>query len=282
MSHGFITLAQNNIHTDYLKLAYGLGLSIKASQSIYNNLSVLVSPGQIVPEKYKLVFDQIIEIPWGDMAFNEKKFENEWKVYHTSPYDHTIKLDADMLFFKDISEWWKTLSIQDVWASTKPITFRGLEIKNSIFRKCFEINKLPDVYSALFYFKKSTLAEELFLVMESIFKDWKVYSQLYFDASNRPKVPATDEVLALAIKLIDGNNECLNNSFEFFKFVHMKTALQDLSSNDEDWTKIVDFYLTPKLDAKIGCYNQKYPLHYHYKEFLTDNIIKTYERFLGI
>src|SRR5271157_3807356 len=96
---GFLTIAQNSADTDYIRLAYGLALSLKATQKENGYLSILVTPGTIVNKEYRWAFDEIIEIPWGDNATASRwKLENEWKAYHVTPYRETIKLDADMLF----------------------------------------------------------------------------------------------------------------------------------------------------------------------------------------
>ena len=77
MSKGFFTIAQGD---QYIRFAYALALSLKISQSTYSNLSIGVTPGTIVPEKYAKVFDKIVDIPWGDAAEKTSwKLENEWK-----------------------------------------------------------------------------------------------------------------------------------------------------------------------------------------------------------
>jgi hypothetical protein len=84
---GFFTFAQNGTH-DYVRMAYALALSLKATQTDVPYLSIGVTPGQVVPEKYKWAFDEIIEIPWGDAAKTSSwKLENEWKAYHMTPYE---------------------------------------------------------------------------------------------------------------------------------------------------------------------------------------------------
>ena len=69
------------------------------------------------------------------------------------------------------------------------------------------------------------------------------------------------------------------------RFVHMKSRLQhwpDMIATDEQWLRHVPITLTDDLILKIGRYRQYLPLHYHDKAFLTDAIIATYERKLGL
>ena len=75
MSRGYIVIAQNSGETDYLKMAYALALSLKATQSTVSNLTVCVDKDTKVPPKYAKVFDQVVEIPWQDDA-KDSKMEN--------------------------------------------------------------------------------------------------------------------------------------------------------------------------------------------------------------
>ena len=110
MSKGFVTIAENSIVdgevVDYLKLAYALALSIKATQTEVSNISVLTSEDVKVPDKYKEVFDEIISIPWSTDLEPGPRFYNEPMTYWLTPYEETIKLEADMLMVKDLWNIW--------------------------------------------------------------------------------------------------------------------------------------------------------------------------------
>ena len=104
VSKGFLVLAQNTDDVNYVDQAYALALSIKSSQ-VENNISLVTN--NTVPEKYKEVFDKIIEIPWVDNRDPTRyRTEHRWKLYHITPYDETIVLDSDMLMLEDITQWW--------------------------------------------------------------------------------------------------------------------------------------------------------------------------------
>lgn len=176
MSKGYIVIAQNSGETDYLRMAYGLALSLKATQSEVNNLSVCVDKNTKVPKKYAEVFDNIIQIPWQDDAEgSDWKIDNKWKYYYMTPYDETVILDTDMVFPSDVSHWWETLSQKDIWATTNVKTFRGENAvdHNNYYRDYFVKNNLPNIYTAFFYFKKSDQATEFFKLVEIIFQTGK-------------------------------------------------------------------------------------------------------------
>lgn len=282
---GFLCIAQNGNKADvfperdYLRMAYALALSIKASQKEVPYMSVAVTPGTKIKLKHKKVFDEIIEIPWGDPAeFSKWKIRNKWKYYYCTPYEETIILDSDMLFPDDISSWWDILSQQDVWACTKPRTYRNELITSDHYRKVFTVNELPNVYTAFMYFKQSDLAAELFKLIDVIFHNWNVFYDEYL-YKERPGFLSADVAYALAMKLLDVKHLCTNEHFDVPSFVHMKSQLQgwDFESLKEDWTKHVGVYLTPKGELKIGNFKQLLPFHYQVKSFLTDERIKIYE-----
>lgn len=275
---GFFVFAQNG-KTDYLRLAYALALSLKATQSEHGYLTVAVTPGTAVPDHYRAVFDEVLEIVWLDEAAeSDWKLENEWKAFHMTPYRETIKLDADMLFTSDISRWWDILARQDVWACTDVETYRGELVDTDIFRKVFTANDLPNVYTAFMYFKTNDAAQELFEMAEVIYHNWQKFFYQYLDET-RPTYVSTDVVFALAVKLLGRADEFTFSGFSVPRFVHMKTQLQGWPSGaSENWLTHLACTITPDLEVRVGRFKQILPLHYHLKEVITDDVIEIYEK----
>ena len=283
MTSGFLTFAQNTDNNDYLKIAYALALSIKATQSDNNKLSVVVTPETIIPDNYRYIFDNVIEIPWGDEAEHSTwKLENEWKAYHLTPYQETIKLDADMLFMSDIKDWWNLLRTQNIMMCNTVETYRGEIITSDFYRKCFTKNHLPNIYTGMMYFKICDSSKEFFRLVQDIFQNWKEYFNEFLEPVTRPHHVSTDVVFALAAKILGEDN--YTSPLPIPRFVHMKTRLQNwrtLPGMDEDWTKYVPVSFTDDLILKIGRHKQVLPVHYHLKSFIDDKI-SIYEKFLGI
>ena len=97
----FILVAQNTLEVDYVKQACALAMSIHATTP---NSKISILTDDDVPVKYKKLFDNIIEIPWGDLANKyDWKIHNRWKTYFVSPYEDAIVLDTDMLVLEDIT-----------------------------------------------------------------------------------------------------------------------------------------------------------------------------------
>jgi len=283
-SKGFFTFAQNTENTDYVRLAYALALSLKHSQSNVKNLSIGITPGTTIDPRYAWVFDQIIEIPWGDSALNsEWKLENEWKAYWATPYDETIKLDCDMLFFTDISSWWDKLSSQsnDVIFANTVLNWRGEPISSDFYRKTFTKNKLPNIYTAFGYFRKSTFSHDVFTLAKIIFWNWETFYNEFLEPIERPGYLSTDIVFSIAMKIMDQDKSSYR-SIEIPTFTHMKSYIQGWNYDNisEDWREHVVPFFTPTAVCRIGNHRQFYPLHYQLKDFITDNILEIYEDLL--
>jgi hypothetical protein len=281
---GYLTFAQNGGEMDYLRMAYALALSLKATQpEEASHLSVAITPGMTVPDKYRAVFDHVIDIPWVDEARDSTwKLENEWKAYHVTPYKETVKLDADMLFLSDVSNWW-SLFENDIFACTQVETYRGELVTSDYYRKTFTANNLPNVYSAFTFFRYSEMAEEFFNLSEIIFHNWQTFFHEYLEPDTRPKIVSTDVVFGLAMKLLDITGEC-TSTLPAPRFVHMRSQVQNWPEGiaSEEWIKHVRPSLTSDLQLKLGLYRQHLPVHYHWKSFLTNEMITTFEKALGI
>jgi hypothetical protein len=284
MSKGYLVLAQNS-DDNYLAMAYALALSIKATQSTVNNISLMTDADiDSISDKFKSIFDNIIPIPWLDHAVDSKwKIENKWKYYHVTPYDETVILDADMVFPADISHWWDILSTQDIWITDKPRTFKGDVITSIKYRETFDSNNLPNVYTAFMYFKKNKFVLELFQLLDIIFNNWERFYFEFLDET-RPKFLSGDVAYALAIKILGIENQCFGNLTQMPSFVHMKSYLQNIDPKyiTDDWTQHIPTYFRDDCGFKIGNYEQTLPFHYHVKTWLTKDIISKLEKKAGI
>jgi len=160
-------------------------------------------------------------------------------------------------------------------------TYRGEVITADVYRKCFAVNGLPNLYTAMLYFQQGDDALAFFRLAETIYHDWQRFFEEFLEPFSRPSFVSTDVVFALAGKLL-GAECCIFDKLPVPRFVHMKSRLQNwpetLINNDENWLRHVPITLSDDWTLKIGRYRQYLPLHYQSKDFLTDEIIQTYER----
>jgi hypothetical protein len=270
MSQGFIVLAQNS-NIDYVKQAYALALSIKSTQPTINNISIVTN--DIVPEEYQNVFDKIIPIPFGDSAENsEWKVENRWKLYHATPYDETIVLDADVLVLDNIERIWKFVKDRYLFFSSNVKDYKGRTITDRTYRKTFDENALPDIYSGMYYFKKCDKSLEFFKLVEFITYNWE---RIYYEVTpkNTQKFFSMDVSFAIAAKILGIDDQIIGRNSPF-TFTHMKPALQG-------WDPIPVSFLDQSLinfnsnkELYLNNIRQYGVFHYVEDSFLTQDIIE--------
>lgn len=266
MSNGICILAQNNTDIDYVKQAYALALSI-VGHSPSTNISLITD--DVIPSTYKSVFDKIIPIPWGDMTQGKYwKIENRWKLYHITPYRNTIVFDADMLVLDPIDYIWSNC---DNLMFTKNVsTYRNELITSRYYRKTFDVNNLPNVYTGMYQFAKCEKTKEFFVLLELIMKNWKVFYNK-FAPKNLQKWCSVDVSAAIALKILDIQGYALNDN-SCLTFTHMKPYVQNLRSPSAKWTDQLPVDIGSN-GLFINGFKQSGVLHYVEDEFLTNDVI---------
>lgn len=271
MTQGFLVIAQNS-SVNYVRQAYALALSIKATQPTVNNISIVTN--DIIPDEYVWVFDKVIPIPFGDAAeASEWKIENRWKLYHATPYDETIVLDTDMLVLNDIEFVWKYVNDRDLFFTSQVLDYKHRTIADTTYRKVFLENNLPNLYCGMFYFKKSDTALEFFKMVEFITNNWQ---RIYYD--NAPKQMqkffSMDVTVAIAAKIL-GIDETIVNQNSPFTFVHMKPAIQGWDPIPESCLSQLVVNFNSNKELYLNNFHQTGLFHYVEDEFLTEAIIGT-------
>lgn len=189
----------------------------------------------------------------------EPGFQTDWQVYEKSPYEYTIKLEADMIIPTSIEYWWDILKDRDIVVSSTIRNYKGEISKVRTYRKFIDDNNLPDVYNGITYFKKSDTAKYFYEVVRNVFTYWDEWKQVL--KCNNNEIATTDWAYAIACHLLGVENTTMN--FDGMGMVHMKQFINDLHT--EDWTKELVIESTDPI--KIATYPQLYPFHYHIKDF---------------
>jgi hypothetical protein len=254
MTRGFVIMAQNTEKTDYVKCAEALELSIK----------------RVMPDANVTIITTDM-LPYGDQASaSDWKLINDWQVYEASPYDETIKLEADMFLPRSIEHWFDIMSINDVTLCTKIRNYKGEISKVRVYRKFIDDNNLPDIYNAITYFKKSDTAEQFFGIVRDVFENWEDYKAIL--KCNPTEEATTDWAYAIASHIIGVEKTTLPN-FNELSMTHMKQFVSGTPT--EDWTDTLVYELLPDV-LRVHTYSQEYPFHYHSKSF-SDKIIESYK-----
>jgi hypothetical protein len=242
MNKGFVIMAQGD---DYVTCAKALELSIKKSMPDANVTIVTTEM-----------------LPYGDQdPTSDWKLINDWQVYEASPYEYTIKLEADMYLPRSIEHWWDILKEHDLAVSTHVRDFRQDVSKVRAYRRFIDDNYLPDVYNAITYFKKSELAKDFYNTVRTLFENW---DEVKATLKCSPKeIATTDWVYALACH-IHGVEKTTLPDFTEFGMVHMKQYINGLPT--DDWTDTLVYEILPHT-LRVNTIPQCYPFHYHVKPF---------------
>lgn len=273
MNFGYLLIVADHETVDYLQLAYGLALSIKNTQREgYDKVALVISDkAKLADLKSPWVFDEVVE--WNQETFWDGR---SW-MDKLSPFEHTVCLDVDMLFTRDVSHWIDYfIEHSELYVANKVYTYRGQIVTNRSYRKSFDQNQLPDLYSMWTFFRKgSELADDFFNLGRHIIKNPIEFSNLFL-SEYKPKVLGTDEAFALSAKILDIADE-ISYPLEFPRIVHMKPMIQDWPWPADKWSDHVGFYLNKQGQLKLGNYQQHDIVHYVEKDKITDEVISILE-----
>lgn len=197
-----------------------------------------------------------------------------------SPWDETICLDADMLFFRDYSHWVEYfIENSQLYVANDAYTYRGEVITNDFYRKTFTKNQLPNLYSFYTFFKKdSKMVRDFFELGRYIIKNPIEFSNLFLE-NHKPKILGTDEAFALSAKILDISDQ-IAYKLDFPRVVHLKGQVQDFPWPSDTATDDVGFYLNYYGKLKIGNYQQHDIVHYVEKDLMTNEAVSTLEEII--
>lgn len=242
MDRGFVIMAQGD---DYVKCAQALELSIK---NVMPDANVTIVTTEMLPYG-----DQATDTDW--------KLQNDWQVYNKSPYEYTIKLEADMYIPQSIDFWWDALKEHDVVVSTTARNFKQEITDVTVYRRFIVDNNLPNCYNGITYFRKSPLAKQFYEIVRNIFENWEDFRRIL--KCNVDEIATTDWVYALACHIIGVEKTTLPQA-EFMSMIHMKQFINGLPT--ENWTDTLIYEILPH-SLRINTIPQMYPFHYHNKSF---------------
>ena len=233
-------MAQDTETTSYTKCAETLRKSILRVMP-YANITVITSD----------------MLPYGDLG----GFANDWQVYEASPYDYTIKLEADMYIPRNIEHWWDVLKHRDVVVSSTIRNFKQEISDVRVYRRFIDDNNLPDVYNAITYFKKSDTTKQFFSIVKDIFENWEEYKKIL--KCNQTELVTTDWVYSIACHIM-GVEKTTMPTFTEMSMVHMKSFVNN--SVTDNWTDTFVYECLPD-QIRVQTVPQQYPFHYHVKNF---------------
>jgi len=254
MSKGFLWFAQNNGTTDYARLSVELARSIKQHNKI-NTVCVVTDTKTKINSEF---IDTVVVMQEDNSSEDTIKFGNEHKAFALSPFTHTIKLEADMLWTANTDWWWNYLSQHDLVFSVNCLNYRDEVIAQSLYRKLFALNHLPDVYNGLMYFRRSQTAKQFYTICKQIMENWKMVRDNLLKSCH-DDYPTTDVVYGLAYRIMDPTNEGLIN-YDWFKFIHSKPSINGVNFASD----LLNYLYPIKLDDRVYLGGRRLNRVWHY------------------
>jgi hypothetical protein len=262
MNFGYLLVVSKNESTDYLRMAYLLAMSIKHTQKPgFDKVALVTDDVESIKNlSSSWVFDHVIE---RDL---EKNWDGRSWMDQLTPFEYTVCLDVDMLFFRDCSHWIEYFVENcELYISNKAYNYRGEIAEDDYYRKTFRENQLPNLYSFYTFFKKdSETVKEFFTLGRYIIKHPIEFSNQYL-TRHKPKIVGTDEAFALSAKILGIDKE-ISYDLEFPKVLHMKPMVQGWPWESNKVTDHVGFYLNRKYQLKVGNFQQFDLVHYVEKD----------------
>ncbi len=254
MDRGFVWFAINNSTTDYVEISRTLSKSIKKYNK-HNKVCVITDkPLQ------DTLFDHVVVLKHDDSTGHEWKLHNEHKVFQLTPFTHTIKLEADMVFTQNTDWWWYYLWQHDQVFSYDCRSYKDDIVTDKHYRKLFVRNDLPNVYNGLHYFRRSVVAKEFYDICRTITQNWEdIKKDVLINCHDDQ--PTTDVVYALANKLQDPL-QLKKIDYEWFKFMHNKQYINGVAYENDNYLNPIA--LVDRL--YIGAHRQNRIVHYHNKK----------------
>ena len=270
---GFLTIAQNS-DVDYLRLAYVQAMSVKLTMPTAKYAVIVDKPTyEQITDKHRRVFDHIILLPV-DYAKNDPwKLANEWQVFNLTPFKETIKVECDILSTRSSEHWWTAFRLRDVVLSLGCRDYQGNPAQSRRYRQVFDDNNLPDTYNGLMYFRYSQLANDFFNMSRQIYANWD-FIRDHVLKNCRDERPTTDVVYAIAANNL-GVENCTLPECNFINFTHMKNAINGWPETTPWPDLVISEFNLPMI--RINNVNQYHPIHYQYKEWITDDVVERFE-----
>lgn len=275
MNFGYLIFAAKNENFDYVKMAYLLALTIKLTQKDgYNNVALITDEYDQTKYKSPWVFDKVIVEPL------RSGWDSRIDMFDFTPWEHTVCLDADMIFLRDMSHAIDHFVKNcDLYIANKAYTYRGEVVHSDYYRKTFIKNQLPNLYSFFTFFKKPSDTASKFFSLCATVDEYKDQFKNVFLSQHIPKVLGTDEIFALSANLLDIADE-VSYDLNFPRVVHLKPMIQNWWEPTHSVIENVGFYLNFQAEIKIGNFQQHDIIHYQEKYLANDETTSIVENML--
>lgn len=260
---GVLTVAQNS-DTDYIRLAYLQRQSLlKTNPGLPYAIVTDTVTNQDMSDNVRSFFDQVVVLS-DDLALDQTwKQRNESQLFWITPFRETIKVEADLIFTGTINHWWNGLRVRDVVISQGCVDFRGKTATSRTYRKLFDANQLPDLYTGLMYWRRSKTAQQFFSTVRNIHDNWDEVKQCLIRVG-KDDPGSNDVVFSLAAKIV--GEEKVTAPIPYFRMAHFKPSINGLNESFPWHQQLMHDY--DDMNLIVAGQRQTYPVHYHDKGWI--------------
>ncbi len=269
---GYLLIVNNDETGNYHRMANLLARSIVRTQPKGYDSVCLITDEKI---KSTEAFQSVRFVNDGIKGWDQRNY-----MLKHSPYLHTVCLDVDMLFTRDISHWINHFinKSSGLVITDKVLKFNNQPITSVKCRPGYKENNIPILYSGFTYFNKATsITQKFFKLVDYITQNKNIFKNLYM-SNNSPKVLGTDEVFSIAAYLLEMEGT-VTSTTSFPKFVHLKSKLQDekyVNSINLD----LGYYLDDDANVTVGNFSQTEIIHYSEKDFPLYQLDRLYTKLM--
>lgn len=271
MNNGFLIYA---VGEKYLKQAILACLSIKQTKNSFP-VSIITTENTYFTENFYRIFDKIIFVKDTD---DKDRYQciNRSLMYRLSPYENSIVIDSDVLFLESLDNLWPQLITNySFYYPSVVYTYRGEILTSDFYRKVFTSNKLKNIYTGIYFFKKNRESKNFYEILEMVVTEWKKFYKIFLD-KNFPKHPSMDVATSITHHIVNFNQ--YHNDKNIFKFIHMKPKAQNWQLDCNSWIDVLNYYVTDKYELFVGNFMQKGIFHYVDDNFDIDKLINHYSK----
>ena len=274
-SQGIVFFIDYNENVSYEKMVRYSILSLK-----YNNPDIQTAViycndyKKSIENTIKDVCTYYIEVPQEVNTFGQaKKIANLYQIYFATPFEKTLYVDCDFLFFNNIDNIFRYLNKNSLCFFNSCNNFRGEKYNDIASQDFFKLLNIPLVYNQLFLFKKDKVSLEYFNLLCQISNNWQVFYNTFLKI--KFEFPDIKINLSLALLLTDNNNLIKNNA------IYINLAPLKINYTDEkniDFYKHSNLWIIPIGKIKYENYILNMPVHYNNSLFLDNEFCLDFEK----
>jgi len=215
-------------------------------------------------------FDEVIEFPFA-IDVKQTKYQL-WQAYWATPFKYNLLIEAANLSNCQLEQTFDYLiDHYDLMITEQVYDFR-LDLKDTL-TEIYEKNKISPLNSNFIFFTKETENAICFFKMLDVYtKHFQIIYQQFLRKEDYQDTLDIDLIVSMVISHLDLNAD-VKPLHDLFKLVDMKYL--PFNPNEEDWTKLINFWTNKNGTIKIQNFSFSGLMRYRNLDFINDDLLET-------